>query len=45
MNIFDPNECVNKEYALYVCNGLKEKIYVNMLDWLALYLKVGSGIN
>ena len=30
MNIFDPNECVNKEkYSLYVCNGQK-KIYVNM---------------
>ena len=27
MNIIDPNECANKESALYVCNGPKEKIY------------------
>ena len=29
MNIFDPNECVNKENTLYVCIGQKN-IYVNM---------------
>ena len=29
MYIFDPNECVNKENTLYVCNGQK-KIYDNM---------------
>ena len=43
MNIFDPNECVNKEkYSLYVCNGQKKYMSICILCTCIKIFKVYS---